>query len=323
MSMPRAAMSVATRARMSPLLKPASAWVRAPWLLLPCSAIAWMRFFVRYSATLLAPNLVRVNTSTWLQLCSLMMCTSSAFFLPRPTGWITWLMRCTVVLRGVTWMCSGSFNSALARSRISSLKVAENSRLCFSLGTRARIFFTSWMKPMSSMRSASSSTSICTPERSRKPCCCRSSRRPGHATEFALGAFALAQQVQQGQGEGGGLAGAGLGTTEQIAPGQHGGNRLGLDGGGGFVTVLAHSLHDGRGQIQFFEVHCLMRRPSRALGASATPAAVLCVGGRRPVSLGLMDSQGGWRPVAGAHPQHCAGAGPTEVPNSRYCRMLG
>ncbi|MCY1377584.1 hypothetical protein D9M69_651670 [compost metagenome] len=76
-----------------------------------------------------------------------------------------------------------------------------------------------------------------------------------HAAETVLGAFALAQQVQQGQGEGGGLAGAGLGTTEQIAPGQHGGNRLGLDGGGGFVTVLAHSLHDGRGQIQFFEVH--------------------------------------------------------------------
>ena len=84
--MPRAAMSVATNARMSPLLKPASAWVRAVWLLLPCKAMALMPFLVKNSATLLAPNLVRVNTNTWLQLCSLMMCASKAFFLPRPTG---------------------------------------------------------------------------------------------------------------------------------------------------------------------------------------------------------------------------------------------
>ena len=35
---------------------------------------------------LLAPNLVRVNTSTWLQLCCWMMCNSTCFFLPRPTG---------------------------------------------------------------------------------------------------------------------------------------------------------------------------------------------------------------------------------------------
>ncbi len=160
MSMPRAAMSVATRARMSPLLKPDSAWVRADWLLLPCSAIALMPFLVRNSATLLAPNLVRVNTSTWLQLCSWMMCASSCFFLARLTGWVTWVMRCTVELRGVTWMLCGLRSSRSASSRISSLKVAENSRLCFSLGTSARIFFTSGRKPMSSMRSASSSTRI-------------------------------------------------------------------------------------------------------------------------------------------------------------------
>jgi hypothetical protein len=93
-----------------------------------------MPFLVRNSATLLAPNLVRVNTSTWLQLCSWMMCASSAFFLPRPTGWITCVMRCTVVLRGVTWMLCGFFSRPLASSRISSLKVAENSRLCLLPG---------------------------------------------------------------------------------------------------------------------------------------------------------------------------------------------
>ncbi len=178
-------MSVATRARSSPVLKPARAWVRALWLLLPCSAMALMLFLVRNSATLLAPNLVRVNTRTWLQLFSLMMCSSTCFFLPRPTGWITWVMRCTVVLLGVTWMDCGLRSRPLARSRISSLKVAENSRLCLSLGTRASTFLTSWMKPMSSMRSASSSTRTSTVDRSMKPCCCRSSRRPGVATRMS------------------------------------------------------------------------------------------------------------------------------------------
>jgi hypothetical protein len=45
-------------------------------------------------------------------------------------------MRCTVVLRGVTWMLCGLRSRRVARSRISSLKVAENSRLCFSLGSQ-------------------------------------------------------------------------------------------------------------------------------------------------------------------------------------------
>src|SRR6185369_9934962 len=192
MSMPRAAMSVATRARMSPLLKPDSAWVRAVWLLLPCSAIALMPFLQRNSATLLAPNLVRVNTSTWLQLCSWMMWASSCFFLARLTGCVIWVMLCTVVLRGVTWILCGLRSSRSARSRISSLKVAENSRLCLSLGTSARIFFTSGRNPMSSMRSASSSTRICTVSRCRNPWPMRSSRRPGVATRMSTPPLSLA-----------------------------------------------------------------------------------------------------------------------------------
>ena len=61
-----------------------------------------MPFFSKNSATLLAPNLVRVKTSTWLQFLLSMMCANNAFFLPRPTKCHTWLMRCTVVLLGVT-----------------------------------------------------------------------------------------------------------------------------------------------------------------------------------------------------------------------------
>ena len=47
MSMPRAAMSVATSTCRSPLLKSASALVRALWLLLPWIAIALMPCFVQ------------------------------------------------------------------------------------------------------------------------------------------------------------------------------------------------------------------------------------------------------------------------------------
>ena len=65
----------------------------------------------------------------------------------------------------------------------------------------------------------------------------------------------LESELRNEQGEGGGLAGAGLGATEKVAASQDGGDGLDLDGGGGFIAVLAHSLHDGRGQVQFVECH--------------------------------------------------------------------
>ena len=78
-------------------------------------------------------------------------------------------------------MVWGSCRIWLASSRMSSLKVAENSRFCLSLGRRSRILRMSMIKPMSSIRSASSRTSVWTWERSTKPCCCKSSKRPGVA----------------------------------------------------------------------------------------------------------------------------------------------
>ena len=75
------------------------------------------------------------------------------------------------------------------------------------------------------------------------------------AAETAFGAFGAGEALQHGQGESGGLAGARLGATEQVATGQHGGDRFHLNGGGGFVTVLAHGLHDGRGQVQIVKGH--------------------------------------------------------------------
>ena len=67
MSMPRAAMSVATSTCRLPALKSASALVRAVWLLLPWMAIAVMPLSFRKSVSRLAPCFMRVNTSTWCQ----------------------------------------------------------------------------------------------------------------------------------------------------------------------------------------------------------------------------------------------------------------
>jgi hypothetical protein len=74
-----------------------------------------------------------------------------------------------VALRRATSISAGWFSRRSARALISSLKVAEKSRLCFFAGTMASTFLMSWMKPMSSMRSASSSTKISTWLRSSVP----------------------------------------------------------------------------------------------------------------------------------------------------------
>jgi hypothetical protein len=66
---------------------------------------------------------------------------------------------------------------------------------------------------------------------------------------------ARGELVQHRQREGGRLAGAGLGAAEQVVALEHGGNGLRLDGGGGVVTVLVHSLQDGGSQLQFVKIH--------------------------------------------------------------------
>ncbi|MCY1434207.1 hypothetical protein D9M71_502610 [compost metagenome] len=175
-------MSVATRMRTSLALKSARALVRAFWLLLPWIAAAARPCLVRYSARRLAPCLVRVKTSTCSQAPTVIRCASRARLWLAGRRNTRCSMRSTVVFGGVTSMRSGSCSSLLARSTMSFEKVAENSRFWRLGGSLARTFFTSWMKPMSSIRSASSSTRISTWERSTLPWPARSSRRPGQAT---------------------------------------------------------------------------------------------------------------------------------------------
>jgi hypothetical protein len=72
-----------------------------------------------------------------------------------------------------------------ASARISAENVAENKRFWRAGGNAEMILRMSRMKPMSSMRSASSSTSVSTLSRRTVPCCMWSSRRPGVATTMS------------------------------------------------------------------------------------------------------------------------------------------
>ena len=68
-----------------------------------------------------------------------------------------------------------------------------------------------------------------------------------------LGGGRLEQAVEQRQGEGGGLAGAGAGLADDVPALEEHGNRGALDGGGFFVSQGQHGLHDGIGQAKGVE----------------------------------------------------------------------
>ena len=79
-----------------------------------------------------------------------------------------------------------------------------------------------------------------------------------------------------GQGERGGLAGAGLRAGQQVVAFEHGGNGLGLDGRGRFVARFVHSLQDGRSQVQFVKCHVVgCARPGRRVSACRATAQVV------------------------------------------------
>ncbi len=189
MSRPRAAMSVATSTATLPSLKPDRARVRADWLLLPWMATALRPSLTSFSASRLAPCLVRVNTSTWCQPLSRIRWLTRSRLWCCSTRCTVWVTSSVAVLRGVTETSPGSLSTPRASERISSEKVAENSRFWRCLGSSASTLRMSRMKPISSMRSASSSTRISTPERSTVFWPAWSSRRPGVATRMSSGFF--------------------------------------------------------------------------------------------------------------------------------------
>ena len=93
---------------------------------------------------------------------------SSSRLRHRSTGWTTWLTSSVAVLRGVTSTLAGLSSNEAASRRTSSENVAENRRLWRFAGTRSSTRRMSRMKPMSSMRSASSRTRTSTCERSMR-----------------------------------------------------------------------------------------------------------------------------------------------------------
>ncbi len=183
MSMPRAAISVATSTVTRPALKSPSARRRWPWLLLPWIAAVLMPDFSRNVASLSQPCLVRPNTRVCSRLSWASRCSSSSRLRAPSTGCTRWVMVSATVFFGVTWICAGSRMNSRASCLMLSSKVAENSRVWrFWRGSLARIFLIDGRKPMSSMRSASSSTRISMPDRSTLRRSRWSIRRPGQAT---------------------------------------------------------------------------------------------------------------------------------------------
>ena len=82
---------------------------------------------------------------------------------------------------GVTEIATGSLRNASPRRRISGAIVAEKNSVWRCFGKRPTMRSTSGMKPISSIRSASSMTRMRTSERRTLPRSKRSSSRPGVA----------------------------------------------------------------------------------------------------------------------------------------------
>ena len=71
----------------------------------------------------------------------------------------------------------------------------------------------------------------------------------------AAGARVLAEPLQRRQGEGGRLAGSGLGTTQHVAAFQDDRNRGGLDLGGSGIAFPAHGAEQRLGKADSFKLH--------------------------------------------------------------------
>ena len=62
------------------------------------------------------------------------------------------------------------------------------------------------------------------------------------------------EMVEDRQSESGGLAGSGLGDTDQVAPRHQSGNRLRLDRRRLGITHLSHSVNERRGKAEAVEI---------------------------------------------------------------------
>jgi hypothetical protein len=103
-----------------------------------------------------------------------------------------------------------------------------------------------------------------------------------------LAAVGLAgQQLKDGQGEAGGLAGAGLRGAEKVSAGENDGNGLRLDRGGQGVALVGDRAQKLRAQAEAFERIADDVAPDRPVkGLPSTGSGRCC--------LGLLLSGPGW-----------------------------
>ena len=185
MSRPRAATSVATSTDTWPALKSASARLRAPCVLSPWITAVRRPAPSRKRPTRSEPCLVRQKTSVWRSGPVVSTCASRSRFCSCGQA----KTRCTTVeattCSGATSMRTGSSEKVFEMAMISFDSVAERSSVWRLAGTVVMIRFSGGRKPMSSMRSASSSTTISMPDRSMVRRSRWSIRRPGVATTIS------------------------------------------------------------------------------------------------------------------------------------------
>ena len=80
-------------------------------------------------------------------------------------------------------------------------------------------------------------------------------RQHERAAGARIGAAGVKRQaIEDRQGEGGGLAGAGLGDAEKVAAGEDRRDGFRLDGGGGFVRFGGERLEDGHGEAELSKI---------------------------------------------------------------------
>jgi hypothetical protein len=114
-------------------------------------------------ASLSAPTFVRQNTSTGPVASSRSQRASHDVFSFASTVWTACEIVCAGPPRRPTCTSFGARRNSCVSFRISAGMVAEKSSVWRAAGSVARIRWTSGQKPMSSMRSASSSTSTSSP----------------------------------------------------------------------------------------------------------------------------------------------------------------
>ena len=182
-SMPRAATSVATSTRTWPRCSWVSVRVRWRWFMSPCRAAAAKPCSASRSARSSAPRLVAVKTMAWSRRVSRSRWSSRRILCEASSAYsrLCVMLACLSRWPAIS-MRSGSRIIFSARRATLPSRVAENNSVWRLSGRRSMMVSMSSMKPMSSMRSASSSTRVCTVFSLTRPALRWSIRRPGVAT---------------------------------------------------------------------------------------------------------------------------------------------